>query len=79
MYYECLRKGRRLERLGESAQGGDVRGPEEQGAGTEKLFSDIIIAACHQSVVLSVPGQQSKGVKRVPVDSLWRGTQRGAR
>jgi len=48
----------------------DVRGPEEQGAGTvEMLFLDIIISARHQSADPSVPGQQSK-VRACPL--LWK-------
>ena len=68
IYYECLGKGRRLER--ERARG-DVRGPEEQGAGTvEMLFLDVVISVCHQFVGLSVPGQQSKVTRGCP--SLWK-------
>ena len=49
----------------------DVRGPEEQGAGTvEKLFLDIIISARHQSIDPLVPGQQSKASRARP--SLWK-------
>jgi hypothetical protein len=46
---------------------GDVRGPEEQGAGTvETLFLDVI-SARHQSVDPSVPGQPSRASP-----SLWK-------
>jgi len=71
IHYECPRKGRRLEGLeGEHARG-DVRGPEEQGAGmVEMLFLDVTISACHQSVDPSVPGQQSKASGGRP--SLWK-------
>ena len=49
----------------------DVRGPEEQGAGTaETLFLDIIISTRHQSVNPSVPAQQSKASRGCP--SLWK-------
>jgi len=81
-HYECLGKGRRLERLeGEHARG-DVRGPEEQGAGTvEMLFLDVVISVRHQSVDPSVPGQQSKASRGRPL--LWKewkegGTERHA-
>ena len=69
--YECLGKGRKLERPeGERARG-DVRGPEEQGAGTaETLFLDIIISTRHQSVNPLVPAQQSKASRGCP--SLWK-------
>ena len=59
--------GKRFERL-EGKR--DVRGPEEQGAGTvEMLFLDVV-SARHQSFDPPVPGQQSKASRGCP--SLWK-------
>ena len=69
MHYECLGKGRRLER----PEGKHVRGDVScQGAGTvEMLFLDVVISARHQSVDPSVPGQpQSKATRGCP--PLWK-------
>ena len=69
--YECLGKGRKLKRPEGERTRGDVRGPEEQGAGTaETLFLDIIISTRHQSVNPSVTAQQSKASRGYP--SLWK-------